>query len=252
VCETSDGNLLLSGRHTCALYKLDRDTGRVIWRLGGRRSDFTIGAGASFAYQHHVRTHGASRITLFDNASYGGAPTEPTSRVLDLHVDERGRRVSLRRAFAPPGGGISRKMGSAELMPDGGMFVGWSDLPLLTEYAPDGTLRFSASFAASGYSYRALRGPWEGRPRTLPDVAVERAPGGDLVAYASWNGATDVATWRIDGGAHARALTALKQVPRAGFETAVPLQGAPTVVVAHALDATGARLASSRPTLVAA
>ena len=41
-----DGNLLLSARHTSTVYKLDRHTGAVIWRLGGKKSDFRFGAGA--------------------------------------------------------------------------------------------------------------------------------------------------------------------------------------------------------------
>src|SRR5205085_11832422 len=60
-----DGNLLVSARHTCALYKLDRRTGRVIWRLGGKRSDFAIGRGAQFFWQHHAQSLGPGTISLF-------------------------------------------------------------------------------------------------------------------------------------------------------------------------------------------
>ena len=41
----NDGNLLISGRHTWTVYKVDRHTGQILWRLGGKRSDFKLGAG---------------------------------------------------------------------------------------------------------------------------------------------------------------------------------------------------------------
>src|SRR6266542_1348901 len=50
----SDQNLLISARHTWAIYKIDRRTGDVIWRLGGKESDFALGPGAAFAWQHDV------------------------------------------------------------------------------------------------------------------------------------------------------------------------------------------------------
>jgi hypothetical protein len=80
-----------------------------------------------------------------------------------------------------------------------------------------------------GENYRTLRFPWRGRPRDQP-VAVRRG----TTVYASWNGATDVAAWKIEPGG--------PTVTRTGFETALPAQ-AGTVV---ALDARGRALGSYR------
>ncbi len=49
-----DGNLLVSGRSTHTVYKLQR-SGKILWRLGGKRGDFDMGAGSSFAWQHDAR-----------------------------------------------------------------------------------------------------------------------------------------------------------------------------------------------------
>ena len=43
VSPDEDGNLLISSRHTWTVYKLDRHSGAVIWRLGGKNSDFALG-----------------------------------------------------------------------------------------------------------------------------------------------------------------------------------------------------------------
>src|SRR5690606_17924780 len=44
-----DGNKLTSARHTREAYKIDRMTGEVIWRLNGKKSDFTMGPHTWFA-----------------------------------------------------------------------------------------------------------------------------------------------------------------------------------------------------------
>ncbi len=64
-----DGNLLICARETFAAYKLDRKTGEVIWRLGGKKSDFEMGPGTPFAYQHDARRQRDGTITIFDNGA---------------------------------------------------------------------------------------------------------------------------------------------------------------------------------------
>ena len=82
----SDGNLLVSARHTSAIYKINRRTRKIMWRLGGKTSDFTFGPGARFAWQHDARRRPDGTITLFDNAAQ--APTKGVqSKALRLRVD---------------------------------------------------------------------------------------------------------------------------------------------------------------------
>ena len=98
-----DGDLLLSARNTCAVYKISRPGGRVVWRLGGRQSSFTMGPGTRFYFQHHARPHGASTLSLFDD---GGAPPqiEKQSRAILLDLDTSAMTATLRRQFTctPP------------------------------------------------------------------------------------------------------------------------------------------------------
>ena len=73
-------------------------------------------------------------------------------------------------------------------------------------------------------SYRAYRFPWHGRPHTHPTLAVASGARGTVTLYASWNGATGVAAWRVLGGARASLLKRLTEVARTGFETAIHLR----------------------------
>ncbi len=50
----SDGSILISARNTWAVYKVNGKTGEIIWRMGGKKSDFQIEPAARFAWQHHA------------------------------------------------------------------------------------------------------------------------------------------------------------------------------------------------------
>ena len=220
----ADGNLLVSARNTWAVYKVNRRTGAVMWRLGGKRSDFALGKDARFAWQHDARSHDDGRVvSIFDNGV-------TRSRGLVLALDTKSMRASVLREYvhAPPL--HAHKLGSVQLLGNGDVLVGWGTDPHLTEYAAGGAVVLDATLPHGGENYRTLRFPWRGRPRDHP-VAVRRGS----TVYASWNGATDVAAWKIEPGGTA--------VPRTGFETALPAQ-AGTVV---ALDARGRALGSYRP-----
>jgi len=93
-----DNDLLISARNTWAAYKVNRQTGRILWRLGGKRSDFSFGRGARFEWQHDVREHAHGLVSVFDNAA---APQEePQSRALLLALDTKRMHASLEHAYA--------------------------------------------------------------------------------------------------------------------------------------------------------
>src|SRR5207302_2224764 len=94
-----DGNLLVSARHTWAMYKLDRRSGRVIWRLGGKRSNFALGAGARFAFQHDARQLANGSISVFDDGADYSQSVESQSRAIVLRVDSSRRTVDLAQSL---------------------------------------------------------------------------------------------------------------------------------------------------------
>jgi Arylsulfotransferase (ASST) len=232
-----DGNLIVSARHTSTIYKVDRKSGAILWRLGGKRSDFTLGDGAAFNFQHDARAHEDGTLTLFDNGATdsGAGDVEPASRPLRLMLDEQARTATLEHVFAPPTPRLATAMGNLQVLPDGGVFVGWGTAGAYTEFAPDGTVRLDAQFTDGTMSYRAFRCPWTALPSTDPAVAVERS-GTGFAVHASWNGATDVAYWQVRAGTRPDRLEAKATSARSGFETVVDAPAAP-LLTAVALDA---------------
>ena len=219
----ADGNLLVSARNTWTVYKVNRRTGAVMWRLGGRRSDFSLGEGARFAWQHDARGHDGGRaLSVFDNGV-------GRSRGLVLALDEQRMRATVVHEYphAPPL--HAHKLGSVQLLGNGDVLVGWGTDPHFTEYAHAGGVRLDATLPHGGENYRTLRFPWVGKPTDQPAAVVR-----GTTVYASWNGATDVAAWKIEPGG--------PRIPRTGFETALPFREG-TVV---ALDTRGRALGRYR------
>jgi len=171
-----DGNLLISARNTHAIYEIDRQTGAVIWRLGGKRSDFAMGSGTTFAWQHDARWRSPTTISLFDD---GAAPAvEKRSRALLLHVDLPGRKVTLIHAYTHPKHLLSTSQGNMQVLPDGHVLVGWGSEPWFTEFAADGTVVFDGHFAKGADSYRGYKFEWHGEPTGRPTVVARKSRAG--------------------------------------------------------------------------
>src|SRR5918995_48091 len=236
------GNLLVSARRTSCVYKIDRESGEVIWRLGGKKSDFEMGPGTRFAYQHDARRQSDGTITIFDNGTtsiHHGTPTgTEVSRGIVLDLDEEKMSATLVREYTHPDKLFADAGGNMQVLPNGNVFIGWGRALVFSEFSKDGELLFSASFPIDG-SYRAFRFPWSGHPSDQPAAVAERASEEEVRVYASWNGATQVATWEVLAGPSPNQLESLGSVPRNGFETAMLVRTAEPHVVVRAKDRSG-------------
>jgi len=234
----SDGNYLVSARSTWAVYKIARKTGKVIWRLGGKKSDFSMGKGTVFAWQHDARHHtGGKEITIFDD---GGAPTvEPQSRILVIALDLKRKQATLARKYTHhPGRLQAHFMGNAQVLPNGNVIAGWGGEPYITEWNHNGRIEFDAKLPRGGQNYRAFRFPWVGHPSKPPRIG-SAGTGSARRVYASWNGATEVAAWQLLTGTTAANLTPAGTTPKAGFETALVPRPGSRYAAAVALDTHG-------------
>ena len=244
----TDGDFLMSARNTWAIYKIDRETGDIRWRLGGKESDFRLPAAARFAWQHDAHRRSDGAITVFDNSAF--PPVRKFSRALTLRLDQGEETARLLRATAHPSRLLAATQGNQQTLPNGNFLVGWGSQRQLTEYDAAGRPLFNA-FLSLGYeSYRAYRMPWVGLPRSRPKVAVADEPGAGTDAYMSWNGATEVATWELFAGSSASSLQSVATVPRRGFETKITAPGVPRFVQVRARNSAGQVLSTSAPTRV--
>jgi hypothetical protein len=233
-----DENLLVSSRNTHTIYKVDRKSGAIIWRLGGKHSDFQLAPEAVFAWQHDARRQPDGTITVLDNGN-------ALSRAVALNVDETRRRVSLQRAFTHPSKLHSTSQGNVQVLPNGNVLVGWGAQPYVSEFSATGELLFDAQLGTDYVSYRAYRIPWSGTGAGSPDVVLERT-GASTVAYVSWNGDTRVTRWVALTGTTPATLSVIGSVARTGFETGMRLSRLVHKLAIRGVDAAGRTVGTSK------
>lgn len=242
VDKDTDGNYLISARHFHTVICVSKDTGEILWTLGGKANDFqdlSDGKATSFAWQHDARWHSElNSMTIFDNSAHSGEDPESASRGMVVSLDIPNRQATLRAEYYHPLHIQTVSQGNVQLLNGTDrVLVAWGHSAAYSEFSADGQLECNVHFGASAYfgfgrvvSYRVLKGEWTGNPQTEPDAVVS----GDMV-YVSWNGATEVAAWRLetldltlnntitgeldlDGDA-----VALGEFAKTGFETEIPL-----------------------------
>jgi hypothetical protein len=241
-----NGNFLVSARNTRAVYEIDRKTKQVLWRLGGKKSDFKMGAGTNFAWQHDARRQPDGTITIFDNGA--APPVEKFSRVLVLRANTKTKKATLVRSYQHPQRLLAPFEGNAQFLSNGNIVVGWGAQPYVSELSRSGALLFDAYFGddkppgKDADTYRAYRFVWHGQPKDRPVVVVA----GDA-AYASWNGATEVVRWQVLAGPAAGQLKPVQTVAKNGFETPIRLTKLAAFYAVKALGRGGKVLGTSEP-----
>jgi hypothetical protein len=194
-------------------------------------------------WQHDARRHPGNLLTIFDNAR---ATKDEQSRAIVIEVDEVAMEATLVGEYLRPHETLSDTQGNLQMLPGGHVFVGWGSEPYFSEFSRGGELLFDAGFPPEVESYRAFRSPWTGEPQTRPAVVAETGSGDEVRIFASWNGATEVATWRVLAGPAPDRLETVGSFPRAGFETVATLHAEGNYFAVRAEDGSGRELATSR------
>jgi hypothetical protein len=245
-----DDNLLVSARKTSAVYKIHRESGEILWRLGGKKSDFEMEEGTRFAYQHDARRLPDGTISIFDNGDTvfrDGLPeVVEQSRVIILDPDERSMKATLVHEYTHPDGKYADAAGNAQVLPNGNVFVGWGRALAISEFNREGELLFDARLPPGNRSYRAFRSVWHAtNPTSRPAIAAERTSEDEIRVYASWNATTEVERWAVLAGERPDTLEIIGAVPRDGFETAMVARTPARYVAVRARDRLGRTLGTS-------
>jgi Arylsulfotransferase (ASST) len=241
-----DGSLLISARNTWTTYDIQPQTGQIAWQLGGKHSSFAMAPGTATAWQHDPRELANGSFSIFDN---GASPTvHSQSRGIVVSLEPQSKTATLISQLTHPVPISAKSQGNVQALANGDWFVGWGEVPDFSELSPTGALLFDAHFPAGDQSYRDLRFNWTGTPANRPAFAVLAGHGKGTV-YASWNGATLVASWKVLVGATVGSLEPVAEAARSGFESAIALPAgtAGRYVTVQALDAGGRVLGTATP-----
>lgn len=238
------GDVLLSSRNTWALYDVDIRSGAIRWRLGGKRSSFKLGAGTREYWQHDAEFQPGGLISVFDN---GSAPQkEKQSRGILLRPDTSKHSVTLAKQLVNPSKTLlASSQGNMLALPGGNWLLGYGGLPNFTEFDSSGHVLLDGTLGKDVQNFKTFLSPWSARPTTRPALAVKSAGAGKLSVAASWNGATEVASWRVLAGASSAALAPVATAAKSGFQTTLTAPTAGPYVAVQALDGAGAVIGTS-------
>ncbi|GAB7344353.1 hypothetical protein MBLNU457_2215t1 [Dothideomycetes sp. NU457] len=253
----ANGDLLFSARHTNTISKVSRRESALAWRLGGKKTNFV--ADFNFTAQHDAKIVSENAtvtvITFLDNASddnwqQRNSAQSSSAMMVALYTAEQPMRAKLLKQWVRPDGKLTTFRGNVQTLPSGNVFTGWSHQGYLSEFTNNGKLVLEAKWNSVRFgTYRAYKFPFIGRPTKLPALKTARhvaEQGGVTVAYVSWNGATEVASWKFTGvAADTNVVVEMGTRARTGFETVLTVAGIWKNITATALDRSGNVLGAS-------
>ncbi|KAI9741198.1 MAG: hypothetical protein M1834_002911 [Cirrosporium novae-zelandiae] len=256
--KNADGDYLVSGRHTCAIYKVSGEDGHIIWQLGGVEGDFKM-EGFDFAYQHDARFRyengSITVISFLNNAADLGTSIASYSSGMVIKVDTSTMKASLVHKWDRPDHELTRKRGNVQILNNLNTFIGWSANSYLSEYTPDGEMVLEAQFASHRFeTYRTYKFNFTGKPEEPPVVkafafgTTPLAGATTTVYYVSWNGATEVTSWNFyakNDHSTAADWILIGSTNKTGFETMYQADGFMKYVIAEGVSKTGERLGNS-------
>ena len=256
-------DILVSGRNTWTVYRINKLTGHIEWELGGKQSDFTIESSAQFSWQHDVVFIESNVISMFDDDCCRNSsvvpPDTPYSHGMILNLNFGKMTAAMDKTYYhTPNLNVSSQ-GDLQILNNGNIFIGWGQEPYFSEFAYGGNesdnttqnLLYDAIMPGNNMSYRTYRYSWVGQPSYPPSLAVKQSANGQPTAYVSWNGSTETTRWIVLSGSSPANLSFAESAVKSGFETAIQVSGADKYYAAQAIDAHGNILGVSNVVSVA-
>jgi len=194
-----DGNILVSARHLSEVTKINRDSGEVMWRLGGAHSTFRFVNdplnGTSF--QHNISALGKGRYLIFDNGDFH---SPPVSRAVEYQLDLTNLTATMVWEFRDTPDKYADWLGSAQRLPEGSTLIDFvlPNYPKAIEVDTNGIKRFELSLLPGANCYRVFRFPWNGMA-AAPYLIVEAQVDNTTLVFNKF-GDHSVASYRIYGG----------------------------------------------------
>jgi hypothetical protein len=189
----TDGNLLVSN-FGMDVWKINRQTGQMMWRLGGPANQFSFVGVNPLQALGHFSGHTLSRLDNGNILIYCNADqlATRTSKVYEYKLDETNKVATLVWSYTPPTNYYAWHYGSAQRLPNGNTFIGWGGadimpgiggstnqwIPACSEVTSNGTVVFQMAFNDPRMaSYRAFRFVYPPASQALESSVYEPANG---------------------------------------------------------------------------
>lgn len=194
-----DGHILVSNRSSSECTKIDRDTGEVIWRLGGAQSTLTFVNDPlnGPSGQHSFRSIGHGHYIMFDN---GNLHNPSVSRAVEYAVDPVAKTATLVWQFRDTPDKYTLYMGNVQRLTNGNTHINWvlAAYPKAVEVDSNGVKQLELNLTPGWDLYRSWRAPWDGVV-PVPYLIAESYPDNVTLIFNKF-GDHSVDHYRIYGG----------------------------------------------------
>jgi hypothetical protein len=252
----TDGDYIISSRYCSTIFKISHIDGSIVWRLNGKNSSFELvnfPTTSAFNFQHMPRIISSSGTTtllsLFDNGSDGYITISNSSSGKIISLDTSTMTATLLNSYTNPPitTTLATSQGSMQVLNSSNVFIGWGAIPQVSEFTASGECVALGGFGVvnQAASYRSLKIPtsaWVGKPDSTPAIfTYANSSSLPTTFYVSWNGATQVTSWKFFGGndTSVEGMVEVGSATKAGFETMFMAAEFAAYGYAQALDADG-------------
>jgi hypothetical protein len=165
-----DDNLIISTRNLDEITKIDRKTGTIMWRWGGKNNQFTfVNDSIGFSAQHSVSVLPNGNLLVYDNGLFH---QPPFSRASEYRLDAMNKTATMIWSYRNTPDVASMFWGNAQRLENGNTFISWGLSEIaVTEVNPEGGKVFEMSFPKDVFSYRVFRFPVK-MSNTISSVGV--------------------------------------------------------------------------------
>jgi hypothetical protein len=164
--EPDGDGIVVSARFLDAVFRIDRKTKRITWKLGGTKRPVSLDvrgdplSSRPFGGQHDARLYSDHTLTVYDNGASGGPPAKKRPpRVVRYRIDTKKRTATLLEDLRDKAVPRSGWGGSARKLPEGNWVVNWGGTRLTSELTPSNRRVFELEFHGDRYGYRAFPVP---------------------------------------------------------------------------------------------
>ena len=212
----------------------------------------------NFSSQHDARFRDGNDtttvISFFNNAANGtrnSTAAYSSALVVALDTSPSFMVATVLKQWDRPDHGLTYIRGNVQILPNDNAFVCWSKDAYLSEFTTDGQCILEAKLTARGFaSYRAYKSNFTGVPDSKPALKTiafgTSCDSMTTVAYVSWNGATEVVSWKFHSSTEpSTGFSFIGNTSRIGFETMYVSAGYRPWIFAEAVDIDGRSLGNS-------
>ena len=195
-------------------------SGAIHWRLGGSHSASSRATGTRFYWQHDAEFQpGRADLGVRQRLrpAQGEAVARPAARTQHRHP----HGDAAQAVHQPRRDAARLQPGQHAGLPGGNWLMGYGGLPDFTEYDSSGHVLLDGTLGKNVQDFRTYLSPWSGQPKSAPAVVASPSGAGALSVSVSWNGATEVASWRVLAGASASSLAPVASGAKSGFQTTI-------------------------------